>query len=175
MIITSPLPIPPKRPNNSLFIFLVFSSTKIVQGSEKHSNLFENVFPNRRHSYHLGGICRILRLETMATLAIATERWLFVVTQRTRGQNQPQKNSQNFSFCHYFPSKCKHLIINHKPTAFPQLAHFHFLSWRVFVSSVGKNASQDKLFWSIFKASNWHNINTILSTIGKIASTSKNH
>jgi hypothetical protein len=45
-----------------------------VQGSEKHSNLFENVFPNRSHSYHLGGICRILRFETMATLAIAAER-----------------------------------------------------------------------------------------------------
>ncbi len=132
-------------------------------------------FPNRRLSYQLGGICRILRFETMATLAIVAERRHFVVTRRTRGQNQPQKNRQNFSFCRYFPSKCKHLIINHKPTAFPQLAHFRFLCWRIFISSVGKNASQDKLFWSIFKASDWHNINTILSTIGKIASTSKNH
>jgi len=73
----------------------------------------------------------------MATLAIVAERRLFVVTRRTRGQNQPQKNRQNFSFCRYFPSKCKHLIINHKPTAFPQLARFHFLSWRIFISSVG--------------------------------------
>ena len=144
MIITSPLPIP-IRPNNTSLIFLIFSDSKIVQFEWKTVQfewktfkLVWKCFPEPPPFLSFRRNMPYFALWNNGNVGYRREAMTLCRNPAHSRSKSATKNSQNFSFCHYFPSKCKHLIINHKPTTFPQLARFRFLSWRIFISSVGK-------------------------------------